>query len=128
MFNTEDIKEFVTLINEKNLIEDKMKKINKKIKKYDELYLTLTDYNELLYALKINEYYSIIEFRDFLRNNNLSYAWLRKNTGIPKATLSKILNNGRNIKLSTLNNILTIINTKSQIIVSKDDFKIRKGE
>jgi hypothetical protein len=30
MFNTEDIKEFVTLINEKNLIEDKMKKINKK--------------------------------------------------------------------------------------------------
>lgn len=99
----------------------RLKKIVTRMNNYGYLAINLSDFNYVLAWFKKNEKYSIIKLKDLLHSNNIGYAWLIKNLKIPRATLSKILNGNRNVKLLTLNKIFETVSNNTELKISKQD-------
>lgn len=99
----------------------RLKKIVTRMHNYGYLAINLSDFNYVLEWFKKNEHYSITKLKDLLHSNNIGYSWLIKNVKIPRATLSKILNGNRNVKLMTLNKVFEIILNNTELKISKQD-------
>lgn len=121
MFEMEEISN-LHIKEEADITNDiRLKKIVTRIHNYGYLAINLSDFNYALAWFKNNKKYSIVKLKDLLHSNNIGYAWLIKNLKIPRATLSKILNGNRNVKLSTLNKIFEIVSNNTELKISKQD-------
>ena len=118
MFDEKEIKNL--LKNLENSEDDKIKYINNKIKKHDYLYINILELNYLYQINNINKFYDITMLKNFLHSNNIGYTAIIKNVGIPKATLSKLLNKDRNVKLSKLNNLFEKLNDVFNLNINKN--------
>lgn len=121
MFEVEEISKLHIKEEAKCTNDSRLKKIVTRINNYGYLAINLNDYNYVLTWFKKDEHYSIGKLKELLHHNNIGYSWLIKNIKIPRATLSKILNNNRNIKLSTLNKIFEIVSNNKELKISKQD-------
>ena len=99
----------------------RLKRILTRISNYGDLAINLSDFNYILKLRKIDKHYSITKLKELLHSNNIGYSWLIKNLKIPRATLSKILNSERNVKLITLNKMFSIISNNTELKISKQD-------
>lgn len=127
MFEENDVKiMFDNLITNYPEIEDRDKKIkyiHNKIEKHGYLYINLSELNYLFCICAINRRYEVKYLKQSISNENIGYTAIIKNTGIAKATLSKLLNNERNVKLIQLNNFIDKINKTFKLKLSKDIMK-----
>ena len=101
MFAQDEVKKLISKLKKEDI-----KSILNKVSKHDELYINLTDFNKLLRLNGNSDYYDIKLLANYFKDNKIGYTRIIKELKIPKATLSQMLNSGRNIKLSTLNRIL----------------------
>lgn len=102
MFNTNEI---MKIINETKDNTYTIKLLTKKSVKETVLGINLNALNKLLEITNQNYYYDIHKLAEYFKANKIGYTKLIRELGIPKATLSQMLNSGRNIKLATLNRI-----------------------
>lgn len=130
MFNEKDVKFiFDKLINNYENIDEqdaRVRYIHNKIDKHGYLNISLSELNYLYYITANGNSYDITILKDILKYHNIGYTSIIKNVGIPKATLSKLLNNERNVKLITLNLFFEKIKSIYNIEITKND--IRRGE
>lgn len=130
MFNEKDVKFiFDKLINNYENIDKqdaRVRYIHNKIDKHGYLNISLSELNYLYYITANGNGYDITILKDILKHYNIGYTSIIKNVGIPKATLSKLLNNERNVKLITLNLFFEKIKSIYNIEITKND--IRRGE
>ena len=122
MFDEAIIDNYIASVkNDDTLADAYWIKLFKKIKIHNSLYITLNDLNVILKVLNKQKNYDINNLKKLLQTNNISYKTLNKITKIPKATISKMLNGNRNVKLSTLNKLFAIINENTDLAISKED-------
>lgn len=112
MFECQEIKSLIDSIEE----DKEIKSILIKIKKYDELQLNLNELNKLLKLTNSNYYFDIINLKEYFKSQGFGYTKIIKDLKIPKATLSQMLNSGRNIKLKTLNRIFDYYNISKETL------------
>ena len=79
--------------------------------------------NHLYYLNAINTRYDIDLLKQLLHNNGIGYTSIIKKIGIPKATLSKLLNNDRNVKLVQLNFLFDRLNKVYNLNIDKNTIK-----
>ena len=124
MFIEDDVKKVFDKFDDSHFAQDtKLKYINNKIKKHGYLYINITELNYLYYLNAINTIYDIDLLKQLLHNNGIGYTSIIKKIGIPKATLSKLLNNNRNIKLLQLNTLLDKLNKVYNLNIDKNTIK-----
>ena len=127
MFEENDVKViFDNLITNYPGVEDqdkRIKYIHNKIEKHGYLYINLSELNYLFYVCSINKRYDVKYLKQFVSDTNIGYTAIIKNTGIAKATLSKLLNNERNVKLVQLNDFIDKMNKSFKLKLSKDNMK-----
>lgn len=121
MFEKEEISALHIKEKAEELNDKRLNKILNKLSNYGYLSINLSDLNYILALEKSKEHYSMIKLKTLLHSNNIGYSWLIKNLKIPRATLSKILNSERNVKLITLNKIFSIISNNTELKISKQD-------
>ena len=131
MFKESDIKEIFDRLenNYPGAIQqdNRLKYISNKIKKHGYLWISISEYNYLLYITgRGNIRYDVIKLKDILKTNNIGYTSIIKNIGIPKATLSKMLNGERNAKLASLNAFFRDVNKIYNLKITKEN--IKEGE
>ena len=102
MFETSEI---YKLMNKTKDLEYTVKLENKKVFKLNTLDISLNSLNTLLKMNNESYSYDISLLATYFKDNKIGYTKIIKELGIPKATLSQMLNSGRNVKLSTLNRI-----------------------
>ena len=131
MFKESDVKEvcdglntnYPGAVNQDN----RLKYIANKIKKHGYLWLSVSEYNYLLYITgRGNIRYNVTKLKNILKDNNIGYTSIIKNIGIPKATLSKMLNGERNTKLVALNAFFKDIDKVYNLKITKEN--IKEGE
>jgi hypothetical protein len=131
MFKESDVKEIFDRLenNYPGAIQqdNRLKYISNKIKKYGYLWISTSEYNYLLYVTgRGNIRYNITKLKDILKANSIGYTSIIKNIGIPKATLSKMLNGERNTKLAALNAFFKDVDKIYNLKITKEN--IREGE
>lgn len=131
MFKESDIKEIFDRLenNYPGAIEqdNRLKYISNKIKKHGYLWISTSEYNYLLYVTgRGNIKYDITKLKDILKANNIGYTSIIKNIGIPKATLSKMLNGERNTKLAAINAFFKDVDKIYNLKITKEN--IKEGE
>ena len=124
MFIEDDVKKVFDKLDDSHFAQDtKLRYINNKINKHGYLYINITELNYLYYLNAINTIYDIDLLKQLLHNNGIGYTSIIKKIGIPKATLSKLLNNNRNIKLLQLNTLLDKLNKVYNLNIDKNTIK-----
>lgn len=127
MFEENDVKViFDNLINNYPGVEDQDKRIKyiyNKIEKHGYLHINLSELNYLFHTCAINKRYDVKYLKQSVSDANIGYTAIIKNTGIAKATLSKLLNNERNVKLVQLNDFIDKMNKNFKLKLSKDIMK-----
>ena len=124
MFIEDDVKKVFDKFDDSHFAQDtKLKYINNKIKKHGYLYINITELNHLYHLNAINTYYDIDLLKQLLHNNGIGYTSIIKKIGIPKATLSKLLNNDRNVKLVQLNFLFDRLNKVYDLNINKNTIK-----
>ena len=124
MFIEDDVKKVFDKFDDSHFAQDtKLKYINNKIKKHGYLYINITELNHLHYLNAINTRYDIDLLKQLLHNNDIGYTSIIKKIGIPKATLSKLLNNDRNVKLVQLNTLFDRLNKVYNLNIDKNTIK-----
>ncbi len=124
MFEEKEVKDLIDKFDEDTIKNNsKLKYINNKIRKHGYLNVNLTEFNFLLGITNEKYVYNILELKTLLKTKGIGYTSMIKNLGIPKATLSKVLNNGRNIKLSKLNTLFNNFEKVYKIVIRKTDIK-----
>ena len=124
MFIEDDVKKVFDKFDDSHFAQDtKLKYINNKIKKHGYLYINITELNHLYYLNAINTIYDIDLLKQLLHNNGIGYTSIIKKIGIPKATLSKLLNNDRNVKLVQLNFLFDRLNKVYNLNIDKNTIK-----
>ena len=124
MFIEDDVKKVFDKFDDSHFAQDtKLRYINNKIKKHGYLYINITELNHLYHLNAINIIYDIDLLKQLLHNNGIGYTSIIKKIGIPKATLSKLLNNNRNIKLLQLNTLLDKLNKVYNLNIDKNTIK-----
>lgn len=124
MFIEDDVKKVFDKFDDSHFAQDtKLKYINNKIKKHGYLYINITELNHLYHLNAINTIYDIDLLKQLLHNNGIGYTSIIKKIGIPKATLSKLLNNNRNIKLLQLNVLFDRLNKVYNLNIDKNTIK-----
>ena len=131
MFKESDIKEIFDRLenNYPGAIEQdtRLKYISNKIKKHGYLWISTSEYNYLLWVTgRGNIKYDITKLKNILKANNLGYTSIIKNVGIPKSTLSKMLNGERNTKLAAINAFFRDVDKVYNLKLTKEN--IREGE
>ena len=124
MFIEDDVKKVFDKLDDSHFAQDtKLRYINNKINKHGYLYINITELNYLYYLNAINTIYDIDLLKQLLHNNGIGYTSIIKKIGIPKATLSKLLNNDRNVKLVQLNFLFDRLNKVYNLNIDKNTIK-----
>lgn len=124
MFTEDDVKKVFDKFDDSHFDQDtKLRYINNKIKKHGYLYINITELNHLYHLNAINTIYDIDLLKQLLHNNGIGYTSIIKKIGIPKATLSKLLNNDRNVKLLQLNILFDRLNKVYNLNIDKNTIK-----
>ena len=124
MFKEDDVKKVFDKFDDSHFTKDaKLRYINNKINKHGYLYINITELNYLYYLNAINTIYDIDLLKQLLHNNGIGYTSIIRKIGIPKATLSKLLNNDRNVKLLQLNILFDRLNKVYNLNIDKNTIK-----
>lgn len=127
MFEESDVKViFDNLITNYPEIDNQYKRIkyiHNKIEKHGYLSINLSELNYLFHICAMNKRYDVKYLKQSVSDANIGYTAIIKNTGIAKATLSKLLNNERNVKLVQLNDFIDKMNKSFKLKLSKDIMK-----
>ena len=124
MFIEDDVKKVFDKFDDSHFAQDtKLRYINNKINKYSYLYININELNYLYHLSDINTIYDINLLKQLLHNNGVGYTSIIKKIGIPKATLSKLLNNDRNVKLLQLNVLFDRLNKVYNLNIDKNTIK-----
>ena len=124
MFIEDDVKKVFDKFDDSHFAQDtKLRYINNKINKYSYLYININELNYLYHLNAINTIYDINLLKQLLHNNGIGYTSIIKKIGIPKATLSKLLNNDRNVKLLQLNVLFDRLNKVYNLNIDKNTIK-----
>lgn len=124
MFNNEDVKLVFDILDLDTYKDDKKYVyIRRKIFKHGYLRISLNELNYINSLANNNIKYNIIHLKNYLNKAGIGYTKIIKNIGIPRATLSKVLNNERNIKLEQLNDFFVKINKSFKASISKEILK-----
>lgn len=127
MFEEKEIKALIDKYDEDTINTDaKLKYINNKINKHGLMYINISELNYLYYLSGKSIKYDVTKLKDIFKNNNIGYTSIIKNIGIPKSTLSKLLNNNRNVRLSQLNDLFKKANSVYLLKLNKEI--IKEGE
>jgi DNA-binding Xre family transcriptional regulator len=125
MFVDAEVKELFDKFDEEKILSDnKLRYINNKIKKHGYIAINITELNYLYHLNNINIKYDMYLLKDLLHKSNIGYTSIIKQLKIPRATLSKILNKDRNIKLVQYNNFCSKLNTTYNLNLDKNTIKI----
>ena len=127
MFEENDVKvifdNLITNYPEIDNQDKRIKYIHNKIEKHGYLSINLSELNYLFHICAINKRYDVKYLKQSVSDANIGYTAIIKNTGIAKATLSKLLNNERNVKLVQLNDFIDKMNKSFKLELSKDIMK-----
>ena len=127
MFEENDVKvifdNLITNYPEIDNQDKRIKYIHNKIEKHGYLSINLSELNYLFHICAINKRYDVKYLKQSVSDANIGYTAIIKNTGIAKATLSKLLNNERNVKLVQLNDFIDKMNKSFKLKLSKDIMK-----
>ena len=127
MFEESDVKvifdNLITNYPEIDNQDKRIKYIHNKIEKHGYLSINLSELNYLFHICAMNKRYDIKYLKQSVSDANIGYTAIIKNTGIAKATLSKLLNNERNVKLVQLNDFIDKMNKSFKLKLSKDIMK-----
>lgn len=127
MFEENDVKvifdNLITNYPEIDNQDKRIKYIHNKIEKHGYLSINLSELNYLFHISAMNKRYDVKYLKQSVSDANIGYTAIIKNTGIAKATLSKLLNNERNVKLVQLNDFINKMNKSFKLKLSKDIMK-----
>lgn len=127
MFEESDVKvifdNLITNYPEIDNQDKRIKYIHNKIEKHGYLSINLSELNYLFHICAMNKRYDVKYLKQSVSDANIGYTAIIKNTGIAKATLSKLLNNERNVKLVQLNDFIDKMNKSFKLKLSKDIMK-----
>ena len=124
MFIEEEVKALYDKITDEDFVSDsKLRYLKNKINKYGLLYINVSELNYLYAKNGKKIMYDLQLLKNLLHNNGIGYTSIIKKIGIPKATLSKLLNNNRNIKLLQLNTLLDKLNKVYNLNIDKNTIK-----
>ena len=124
MFIEEEVKTLYDKITDEDFVSDsKLRYLKNKINKYGLLYINVSELNYLYAKNGKKIMYDLQLLKNLLHNNGIGYTSIIKKIGIPKATLSKLLNSDRNVKLLQLNILFDRLNKAYNLNINKNTIK-----
>ena len=124
MFIEEEVKTLYDKITDEDFVSDsKLRYLKNKINKYGLLYINVSELNYLYAKNGKKIMYDLQLLKNLLHNNGIGYTSIIKKIGIPKATLSKLLNSDRNVKLLQLNILFDRLNKVYNLNIDKNTIK-----
>lgn len=124
MFIEEEVKALYDKITEEDFVSDsKLRYLKNKINKYGLLYINVSELNYLYAKNGKKIMYDLQLLKNLLHNKGIGYTSIIKKIGIPKATLSKLLNSDRNVKLLQLNILFDRLNKVYDLNINKNTIK-----
>lgn len=124
MFIEEEVKTLYDKITDDDFASDsKLRYLKNKINKYGLLYINVSELNYLYAKNGKKVIYDLQLLKNLLHNNGIGYTSIIRKIGIPKATLSKLLNNDRNVKLLQLNILFDRLNKVYNLNIDKNTIK-----
>lgn len=124
MFIEEEVKTLYDKITGEEFASDsKLRYLKNKINKYGLLYINVSELNYLYAKNGKKIMYDLQLLKNLLHNKGIGYTSIIKKIGIPKATLSKLLNSDRNVKLLQLNILFDRLNKVYDLNINKNTIK-----
>ena len=124
MFIEEEVKTLYDKITDEDFASDsKLRYLKNKINKYGLLYINVSELNYLYAKNGKKIVYDLQLLKNLLHNNDIGYTSIIKKIGIPKSTLSKLLNSDRNVKLLQLNILFDRLNKVYNLNINKSTIK-----
>ncbi len=124
MFIEEEVKTLYDKITDEEFASDsKLRYLKNKINKYGLLYINVSELNYLYAKNGKKIMYDLQLLKNLLHNKGIGYTSIIKKIGIPKATLSKLLNSDRNVKLLQLNILFDRLNKVYDLNINKNTIK-----
>lgn len=124
MFIEEEVKTlYDKIIDEEFASDSKLRYLKNKINKYGLLYINVSELNYLYAKNGKKIMYDLQLLKNLLHNKGIGYTSIIKKIGIPKATLSKLLNSDRNVKLLQLNILFDRLNKVYNLNINKNTIK-----
>lgn len=124
MFIEEEVKTLYDKITDEDFVSDsKLRYLKNKINKYGLLYINVSELNYLYAKNGKKIMYDLQLLKNLLHNNGIGYTSIIRKIGIPKATLSKLLNSDRNVKLLQLNILFDRLNKVYNLNINKNTIK-----
>lgn len=124
MFIEEEVKTLYDKITDEEFAYDsKLRYLKNKINKYGLLYINVSELNYLYAKNGKKIMYDLQLLKNLLHNKGIGYTSIIKKIGIPKATLSKLLNSDRNVKLLQLNILFDRLNKVYNLNINKNTIK-----
>lgn len=124
MFIEEEVKTLYDKITDEDFVSDsKLRYLKNKINKYGLLYINVSELNYLYTKNGKKIMYDLQLLKNLLHNKGIGYTSIIKKIGIPKATLSKLLNSDRNVKLLQLNILFDRLNKVYNLNINKNTIK-----
>lgn len=124
MFIEEEVKTLYDKITDEDFVSDsKLRYLKNKINKYGLLYINVSELNYLYAKNGKKIMYDLQLLKNLLHNKGIGYTSIIKKIGIPKATLSKLLNSDRNVKLLQLNILFDRLNKVYDLNINKNTIK-----
>ena len=124
MFIEEEVKTLYDKITDEDFVSDsKLRYLKNKINKYGLLYINVSELNYLYAKNGKKIMYDLQLLKNLLHNNSIGYTSIIKKIGIPKSTLSKLLNSDRNVKLLQLNILFDRLNKVYALNINKNTIK-----
>ena len=124
MFIEEEVKTLYDKITGEEFASDsKLRYLKNKINKYGLLYINVSELNYLYAKNGKKIMYDLQLLKNLLHNNDIGYTSIIKKIGIPKDTLSKLLNSDRNVKLLQLNILFDRLNKVYDLNINKNTIK-----
>ena len=124
MFIEEEVKALYDKITDEDFVSDsKLRYLKNKINKYGLLYINISELNYLYTKNDKKIMYDLQLLKNLLHNNGIGYTSIIKKIGIPKSTLSKLLNSDRNVKLLQLNILFDRLNKVYNLNINKNTIK-----
>ena len=124
MFIEEEVKTLYDKITDEDFVSDsKLRYLKNKINKYGLLYINVSELNYLYAKNGKKIIYDLQLLKNLLHNNGIGYTSIIKKIGIPKSTLSKLLNSDRNVKLLQLNILFDRLNKVYNLNINKNTIK-----
>ena len=124
MFIEEEVKTLYDKITDEDFASDsKLRYLKNKINKYGLLYINVSELNYLYAKNGKKIMYDLQLLKNLLHNKCIGYTARMKKRGRPKATLSKLLNSDRNVKLLQLNILFDRLNKVYNLNIDKNTIK-----